>query len=534
MIYELSTMTRIPRLAQLCCGLLLCAAPGLPQAEQILHRGGIGDPETLDPQGTGSGTEGTIMTDLFVGLLAPGPAGGIVPGSAESWEVSEDGKTYRFRLRDNLKWSDGEPLTAHDYAYGMRRLMDPGTAAPIAAFLYSIVNSEAVNRGERPLDDLGIEVIDTRNLEVRLTAPTPYFPEMIAVAWDPAPRHVVEEHGQTWTQPGRHVSNGPFKLAEWIPNQYVKLVKNEHFYAADSVALDGVIHYPAEDISTSFKRFRAGELDIVTAFPTQQLAWVRDNMPEALHITPTLNIEALLFNTLKSPVDDERVRLALSMAINRDLIVEKILRGGETPAYGIVPPAASHYDKHARAPFSELSYPQRLERARELLAEAGYGPTNPVKVELRLNASEIRRQTALAISSMWKQIGVETQLLTSEDKARFRDMMSGNYQIVVSLRLTASADPFIFLRTFHSNAGPQNTTRYSNAVFDAWLDQAELTADLKARAELLRNAEAQLLANHPMAPLYVYSSKKLISPRIRGWIDNPKGINPARYLSLAD
>jgi oligopeptide transport system substrate-binding protein len=514
------------------CGLALSA--GAPCAERVLHRGGIGDPETLDPQATGSGTEGTLMTDLFSGLLTPGPAGDIVLGTAESWSVSEDGKTYLFRLRDGLKWSDGTPLTADDYLYGIRRLMDPATAASAASFLYSIVNAEAVNRGNLPTEALGVRKLDQRTLQVRTSAPTPYLPEMLAVIWDPAPRHVIEKYGAAWTRPGRHVSNGPFKLAEWIPNQHVKVFKNKHFHDADNVKLDAVIHYPAEDIATSMKRFRAGELDIVTAFPTQQLDWVRDNLPAALHITPTINLEAYLFNTSRAPLDDSRVRLALSMAINRELLVEKILRGGELPAYGIVPPAASHYPQHARAAFADLPYSQRLQRARGLLADAGFSADQPLQVELRLNASEIRRQIALATVSMWKQIGVQTTLLATEDKARLRDIRTGNYQIAASLRLSASADPYVFMQPFHSQAGPTNTTRYASEAFDRWLDSAAGTADLRRRADLLQNAEAELLAAQPMAPLYFYAAKKLISPRVQGWIDNPKGINPARYLSLAD
>lgn len=527
-------MIAVRRLILTTCALLIGLAPALLAAETVLHRGGIGDPETMDPQGTGSGTEGTIMTDLFCSLLTPGPAGDIVAGTAESWSVSEDGKTYTFVLRNGLKWSDGTPLGADDYLYGMHRLMDPATGSVIASYLFSIVNAEAVNAGELPLDALGVHALDARTLQIRLSAPTPYLPEMLAVIWYPAPRQVIQAHGSAWMQPGHHVSNGPFKLAEWIPNQYVKVVKNEHFHGAASVHLDAVMHYPAEDIATSLRRFRAGELDIVTAFPTQQLQWVRDNLPEALHITPTINLEAYLFNTSRPPLNDPRIRLALSMAINREMLVEKILRGGELPAYGIIPPAAANYPNHARAAFVELAYEQRLSRARALLAEAGVSAAAPLQVELRLNASEISKQVGLAVASMWKQINVGATLLGTEDKARLSDIRTGNYQIADSLRLSASADPFVFMQPFHSNAGPTNTTRYDNGQFDQWLDQAAITADLKERARLLERAEAQLLADQPMAPLYFYASKKLISPRTRGWIDNPKGINPARYLSLAN
>jgi oligopeptide transport system substrate-binding protein len=522
------------RLPNATLALVIGLMPALLMAEQVLHRGGIGDPETMDPQGTGSGTEGTIMTDLFTSLLTPGPAGDIVLGTADSWSVSADGKSYIFKLRKGLKWSDGRPLTAGDYVYGIQRLMNPKSGAFIASYMFSIVNAEAVNRGALPPAALGVSQLDEHTLRVRLRSPTPYFPEMLAVIWYPAPRHVIEAFGPQWIRPGRHVGNGPFKLAEWIPNQYVKLVKNEHFYDAASVALDAVVHYPAEDISTSMRRFRAGELHIVTAFPAQQLQWVKDNLPEALHITPTINLEAYLFNTSKPPLDDPRVRLALSMAIDREMLVTKILRGGEQPAHGIIPPSASNYPNHARAPFSDLTYEQRLARARDLLAAAGFNGAAPLKVELRLNASEISKQVALAILSMWKPLAVEATLLASEDKARLRDIRTGNYQIAASLRLSASADPFVFLQPFHGNAGPTNITRYRNERFDEWLDQAGKTANLNARARLLERAEAQLLADQPMVPLYFYSSKKLISPAIDGWVDNPKGINPARYLSVVN
>ncbi len=521
---------RLTKAAYLLPALLMGSA--LAASEAILHRGGAGDPTTLDSQAAGSTTERAIMADLFTGLLALGPAGQIINGTAESWSVSKDGKKYEFQLREGLHWSDGVALTADDYVYGLRRLMDPKTGNSIASYLYCIAGAEAVHAGDQPLQTLGVRRLDKRRIEVQLAAPAPYFPEMIAMAWDPAPRHVIEKHGKGWSQPGVHVSNGAFKLAEWVPNQYVKLEKNDYFFSADEVLLDAVYHYPGEDLARSMKQFRAGELHIVSAFPAAQLGWVKENMPDALRVTPTIRTETLLFNTSRHPLDDARVRLALSMAIDRERLVEKILKGNEQPAYSVVPPGAINYADGARAAFHALTQAERLDRARGLLADAGYDANRPLRVELRLDASETRKQVAVAIASMWKQLGVQTTLQTSEDKARLSDMVAGNFQIVTSLRLSASADAYTFLPNFQTKAGRLNTTRYRSPRFDMLMMRAAQTADLDQRARWIREAEAQLLADHPIAPLYVYSARMLVSPRVRGWRGNPRGINPSRYLSL--
>lgn len=512
-------------------GLLLFAGAAA-HAGGALHRGGLGGPATLDSQASSSGAERTILLDLFTGLLTLGPAGEIENGAAASWSASEDGKTYRFKLREGLRWSDGSELTADDFVYGLRRVMDPQTANFIASNLYSIVNAEAVNRGKKPLEALGVRQVSEREIEVKLIFPTPYFPEMIATMWDPAPRHVIEKHGKDWARPGNHVSNGPFKLAEWVPSQHVRLVKNEHFFAAGEVALDEVFHYPAEDLSAALRRFRAGELHVVSAFPNPQLSWVRENLPDSLRVTPIAQTETLLFNTSTPPLDDSRVRQALSMAINRDVIVDRILKGGELSAFTVIPPSATDYPKRAQAPFQALSYPERLQQAKSLLAAAGFGPENPLAVELRLNASESRRQVAVAVASMWKPLGVQVALLSSEDKVRLSDMQSGNFQIVMSLRATASTDPFPFLHTFSSKAGNRNATRYLNPSFDRYLDRAVRALDLEERAGWLLRAETELLQDQPVAALYFYTSKMLVAPLVRGWIDNPRGENPSRYLSL--
>lgn len=512
--------------------LFLVTSPRALAAERVLHRGGLGGPATLDSQASSSGAERTILLDLFTGLLTLGPAGDLASGAAVSWSVSKDGKTYRFELREGLRWSDGVALTADDYVYGLRRLMDPETANFIASNLYSVVNAEAVNRGEKPLEALGVRRVGEREIQVELHSPTAYFPEIVATMWDPAPRHVIEEHGTNWARPGLHVSNGPFKLAEWVPSQYVRLVKNDHFFAADDVALDEVYHYPAEDLSAALRRFRAGELHVVSAFPNPQLGWVRENLPDSLRVTPIAQTETLLFNTSVPPLDDARVRQALSMAINRELIVDKILKGGEQPAFTVIPPSATNYPERGVAPFQALSYPDRVRRAKELLAEAGFGPGNALAVELRLNASESRRQVAVAVASMWKPLGVRVSLLSSEDKVRLSDMQSGNFQIVMSLRATASTDPFPFLHTFSTKAGPRNATRYLNPAFDRYLDEAVETVDLDERAGWLLRAETELLEDQPAAALYFYASKILVSPRVSGWIDNSQGENPSRYLGL--
>ena len=328
------------------------------------------------------------------------------------------------------------------------------------------------------------------------------------------------------------VSNGAFTLDEWIPNGHVAVAKNLRFYGADQVQLAGVWHHNGEDTNRALRQFRAGELDVVVSVPIGQLQWMKQNLGEELHMVPAFGLQHYVFNLNRPPFNDRRVRLALAMAIILEVIVERVLgSSGESPAYGLIPSQARFYPEHAMADFAAWPHAERINRARDLLAEAGFGPGNPLKVELSYNTHELHKRVAVAVAAMWKTIGVATTLNNMEAKVLLANMRQGEFDVGRYLWLAETSDGFSFLERIHSDAGPLNQAGYANPEYDALLDQIMVTVDLDERAAL-QQAEAMALEDMPILPLYYYAGRRLIARHVGGWVDNPRGINLARDLSI--
>ncbi len=353
-----------------------------------LHRGTNTEPRSLDPHLAVGNSAAIILYDIFTGLMTLDAAGKVVPGVAKSYTVSDDGLVYTFNLRDGAVWSDGSPLTAEDFVYSFRRLLAPQTAARFASQLYPILNAQQVNRGEAPPEALGVLAIDARTLQVTLAQPTAYLPQLMAAnAASPVPRHVIETEGRGWTRPGKMVSNGAYVLTEHVPATLIRAAKNDLFFDADNVAIDEVVYYPTENQGTSLSRFRAGELDVILNFPADQIDRIRETMPDVLHITPALGVYYLAPNLKRPPFDDVRVRRALSMAIDRDAIVSRLLPPGTAPATNLVPPVTDGYSG-TPADFAEVPLNQRIAQARALLRDAGFGPDTPLTFSLKSDPIE--------------------------------------------------------------------------------------------------------------------------------------------------
>ncbi len=519
----------------LAAGVVLAAALGLgvPAKAQTIHIGNTGEPDTLDPHHAAGIWEDRIIGDAFMGLTTDAPDGSVIPGIAESWAVSDDGTVYTFELGEHV-WSDGVPVTAEDFAFSFRRILDPETAAKYASVLYPVKNAQAINEGALPdLDALGVRALGERTLEIALEAPTPYFLELLThYTTFAVPRHKVEELGDDWVKPGNLVSNGAYTIEEWVPNTHVKLVKNARFHDAGNVAIDTVFYMPTEDRSAALRRFRAGELDINTDIPSDQIDWLMQNMPEVVHISPELGIYYYAFNLREPPFDDPVVRQALSMAIDREAITDKVLRTGEVPAYSFVPPGVGNYPEPAFAEWKDVPHEQRVARAKELLAEAGLGPDNPLSLTLRYNTSENHKKVAIAVAAMWKQLGVETELFNNEVKVHYNDIQEGDFQVARAGWLADYNDPQNFLFLLESTSDKLNYAGYANPEFDALMQEAARTADLARRAETLRQAEAIAMADQPYVPIYYYVSKNLVAPHVQGWVDNVKNVHRTRFLRI--
>ena len=505
------------------------------QASKILRVGNDGEPQSMDPHYSSTVQTSRILHDMFMGLLVYGIDGEPVAGAAESWTVSEDGLTYTFRLRDHV-WSDGVPVTSHDFVYAWRRILDPETGAEYASLMYTIDGAQDINEGKAGADTLGARAIDDKTLEVTLSASAPYFLAQLAHPTAmPLPRHMVEKHGKDWVKPANIVVNGPYRLVEWLPNVHTKLARNSRFYDNDSVAIDEVVYYKYDDRTAMQKRFRAGELDIARDIASEQIDWLRANMADSLRIAPYAGIYYYVFRADKEPFKDARVRKALSMAINRDAIVNGVLRTGEIAAYSFVPPGTGNYGAPSTVAWKDMAYDQALSEAKKLLADAGYGPDNPLKFTLRYNTSENHKRIAVAVQAMWKQgLGVQAELFNTDGKIHYADLKVGDFQIARAGWIADYNDAQNFLYLIETRTGPLNYSKFGNAEFDGLMADAAVETDLKKRAAILARAEAVAMDGQPVAPIYYYVSKQLISPKVKGWVDNAPDHHLTRYLDLAE
>ncbi|MGF1619336.1 MAG: peptide ABC transporter substrate-binding protein [Rhodomicrobiaceae bacterium] len=520
----------------LLAGAVVMIASAAAAGAVTLHLHNGGDPASLDPHKLSGNWEDRIAGDIFEGLVTEDIDAKPIHGQTEAWLISTDGLTYKFFLRNDIKWSDGKPVTAEDFVYAFRRIADPATASSYAYLQYPIKNARAINSGEiKDLTQLGVRAINEKALEITLESPTPYFLSALThfTAY-PVPKHVVEAKGQDWVKIENIVTNGPYRPIEWVPGSHVKTEKNPEYYAVDDLQIDNVVFHVLEDQSAALRRYRAGEFDILTDFPADQYQWLEENHPGEARVAPFAGLYYYIMNSSKPPLDDARVRQALSMAINREVIGPQILGTGELPAYSWVPPGMNNYvDEPYRAEWADLDYGAKVERARALLADAGYGPDKPLKIQLRYNTNENHKRIAIAVSAMWKALGVETELFNAETKVHYAQLKQGQLEVARAGWLADYDDPINFLQLLHSGI-QDNYGRWKNAEFDALLDKAGQTQDLKERAKILYEAEKIAIDNTAAAPIYYYLSRNVVSPKIKGFRGNSFDKHRTRWLSKTE
>jgi oligopeptide transport system substrate-binding protein len=504
---------------------------GLP-GEMVFYRGNAAEPDTLDPHHSGSTWQSNIIGDMLLGLTTEGPDGEAIPGAATSWDVSEDGLTWTFHLREH-QWSDGVPVTAEDFVFSFRRILEPAQAAQYAWYLYPILNAQAVNAGELPGTELGVEAPDERTLIVRLENPAPYLAEFMKhTSMLPVPKHVVEELGAAWSRPGNYVTNGAYVLSEWIPNDYVELVKNPLFYDADNVAIDRTFFYPTSDYSAALQRFRAGEIDMQSALPDSQIDWIRQNIPDTIDLQPILTIEYIAVNLEREGLNDVRVREALSLALDRETMVERVRRMGNPPAYSLVPPGIANYASDVELPFADMPHAERIERARELMEEAGYGPDNRLEIGMAVrSASADARRRPAAIQQMWREIYVDAEIEQSDAAVFYNLMQEHDFDVGIAGWVADYNDPSNFLELLRTGNG-NNYGQYSNPEYDALLDQAATEQDLEVRAEIMSQAEAIALRDHAWIPVFFGVARTLVHTYVEGWVTTVDENMRTRWLSI--
>lgn len=493
-----------------------------------LRIGNGGEPQTLDPHRYNLRLEETLLTDLFLGLTAMDGQGRIVPGAASGWSVSTDGLLWTFTLRSDLRWSDGRPLTAEDFVYAFRRLMDPATAASLAYFLYPLKNARAVNAGTAPLSALGVRAENATTLVLELEQPYPHLPERLLYPTGfPVPAHVIEVVGDNWVKPEHWVSNGAYVLEDWRPQARVTLRANEHFH--ESVAIQRVEYLPLANEQNAYNRYRAGEVDVIGGFPANELATVRARLAADLRVSPLLSMIYLVFNTERPPFDDLRVRQALALVVQPDVLTNKVQRTGNYPASSFVPSLVSGYEGVAAAHL-EASLDERRSKAKALLAAAGYGPDNPLEVTLRYYDEGDGKRTNVAIASFWRALGVHTRLHHTELKVHFSDLRQGDFD-VAQAGWVGENNPAHYLDLLVSDAGNVNYGRFSNTEYDALMAEARRLPEIADRYALMREAEALVMREYPVVPLWSIAVKRLVNPALKGWHENHRDVHPVRYLS---
>ena len=509
-------------------GAVTTQTPGLV----VFNRGNAAEPASLDPHHTQGTWEFNIVGELIMGLTTEDAEAKPMPGAAERWETSEDGLVWTFYLRDHL-WSDGQPVTAHDFIYAWRRILDPKTAAQYASFLYIFKNAEAINGGKMPVEMLGAKAIGDKTLEVQLEHPAPYITElMMHQTAFPVPRHVVEAKGDAWTRPGSYVGNGPFTLTEWVPNDHVTIDKNPNYYDAAEVQVDRVVFYPTSDANAALKRFRAGEFDVQEAIPMDQIDWLRQNMPETLQLAPYLGLAYIVVNQSRKPFDDVRVREALNLGYDRETVTEKIIRFGEPPAYSFVPPTIANYPNRNSFDFKPLAYPDRVSRAQDLMRQAGYGPDKRLRTTYSIANTPDAKRVAAAAQQMWKQIYVDIELIQSEVAVNYMKLQTGDYDIGGAGWIADYNDAYNFLYLLMSNNGGFNYGRYRNAKFDELMAQSNQEPDAVKRGELMSEAEAIALKDHAWIPTRYLVTTNLVWPYVKGWVPNTRDFHRVRYVRI--
>jgi oligopeptide transport system substrate-binding protein len=501
-------------------------------ADITLQRGSAADPESLDPHKTSTTYEADLLRDLFTGLMTQDKDANVIPGAAESYTTSADGKVWTFKLRPDGKWSDGSPVTAADFVFSWQRVVDPETASEYAYMLAPVVNAEDITAKKMKPADLGVKAIDATTFEVTLKSSTPYFLEMLTHAATYAVSKAnLEAHPKDFTKPGNMVSNGAYILAEFIPNDHIKLVKNPQFFDAANVKIDAVNYIPNEDRGAAVKRFEAGELDMYGDLPTEQLSDLRTKFGDQIKIGPFLGTYYYAFKTTKKPWDDVKLRQALSMAIDRDYLAEKVWGNSMIPAYSFVPPGVAGYEGPKLA-YADMSQLDREDAAKKILTEMGYTEATPLKMEIRYNTSENHKNVAIAIQSQLKPLGVEVTMVNTDTKTHYGFLeQHGDFDVARGGWIADYKDPENFLAVCKTGTG-NNYAEYSNKDFDALLAKAAAEADPKTRMKDLADAEAIGVARDLcVVPLLYYSSHNIVSSKLKGWEINVMDSHPTRWMS---
>ncbi|KJS26884.1 MAG: peptide ABC transporter substrate-binding protein [Hyphomonadaceae bacterium BRH_c29] len=530
--------SRMPRLAAAGAMALVLAACGGGGGEKAgdvptLRRGISAKVDTLDPHKSSAQWENIIIGDMFIGLTTDGPDARPQPGMATSWETSPDGLVWTFHLGDYV-WSDGNPVVADDFVYGLRRIQSPEVASQYSSLLYLIKNAAAINEGKLPPEELGARAIDDKTLELTLEYPAPYLPGLLShYTTYPVPSKAIEAYGDAWIQPDNIVVNGPYKLVYWRTGDQLVADKNPTGFGADDVCFDRVVYFELEDLTSVENKILSGGLDINNAFDGARQSEVEAKLPGWPRTTPALITTYWSFNTKAPPFDDVRVRKALAMALDREFMVKSVLTPGYVPAYSFVPPGVDNYDvARPHVDWETESRADRLAEAKRLLEEAGYGPNKPLEFEFIHRSTDDNPKVAPVAQANWSDIApwVKPTIVKQDTKVLYARLRQSDFSVADAAWVADFDDPINFLYLLKSDTGQQNYGDYNNPEYDSLLIRSNSELDLKKRAETFAEAEELMLNDYPITPMWFQVTKNLVDPTLTGYEDNAKDQHRSRFM----
>ncbi|CBG88522.1 oligopeptide ABC transporter substrate-binding protein OppA [Citrobacter rodentium] len=493
---------------------------GVQLAEkQTLVRNNGSEVQSLDPHKIEGVPESNVSRDLFEGLLVSDVEGKPSPGVAEKWE-NNDFKVWTFHLRKDAKWSDGSPVTAQDFVYSWQRLANPNTASPYASYLQygHIVNIDDIVAGKKPVTELGVKAVDDHTFEVTLSEPVPYFYKLLVhPSVSPVPKAVVEKFGDKWTQPANIISNGAYKLKDWVVNERIVLERNPQYWDNAKTVINHVTYLPISSEVTDVNRYRSGEIDMTyNNMPIELFQKLKKEIPDEVHVDPYLCTYYYEINNQKAPFNDVRVRTALKLALDRDIIVNKVKNQGDLPAYSFTPPYTDGA-KLVEPEWFGWTQEKRNEEAKKLLAEAGYTADKPLTFNLLYNTSDLHKKLAIAASSIWKKnLGVNVKLENQEWKTFLDTRHQGNFDVARAAWCADYNEPTSFLNMVLSDSS-NNTTFYKSPTFDGIIADTLKAKDEAQRSELYAKAEQQLDKDSAIVPVYYYVNARLVKPWVGGY-----------------
>ncbi|MCK6761413.1 oligopeptide ABC transporter substrate-binding protein OppA [Enterobacter bugandensis] len=504
---------------------------GVQLAEkQTLVRNNGAEVQSLDPHKIEGVPESNVNRDLFEGLLVTDVDGHPAPGVAEKWE-NKDFKVWTFHLRKDAKWSDGTPVTAEDFVYSWQRLANPNTASPYASYLQygHIANIDDIIAGKKPVTDLGVKAIDANTFEVTLSEPVPYFYKLLVhPSVSPVPKSAVEKFGEKWTQPANIVTNGAYKLKDWVVNERMVLERNPQYWDNAKTVINQITYLPISSEVTDVNRYRSGEIDMTyNNMPIELFQKLKKEIPKEVHVDPYLCTYYYEINNQKAPFTDVRVRTALKLALDRDIIVNKVKNQGDLPAYSYTPPYTDGM-KLVEPEWFKWSQEKRNEEAKKLLAEAGYTADKPLTFNLLYNTSDLHKKLAIAVASIWKKnLGVNVKLENQEWKTFLDTRHQGTFDVARAGWCADYNEPTSFLNTMLSDSS-NNTAHYKSPAFDKIIAETLKVSDDAQRAELYAKSEEQLDKDSAIVPVYYYVNARLVKP----WVGGYTGKDPLDNISV--